>query len=98
MIMRNIQIENYSNLELALMCLLGYFGTGVDRLRALGNRYTKVQPLVNQLVTGKVPTSTTVDKERMLACLKEALVKNKPTEKDYLEYVDYLIEIVSKEV
>lgn len=99
--MKVININEYNDLELAFMCLLGYFGTGIDRLKALGTRYTKVQPLVNQLVAGKVPkstTSTTQDKEHMLACLKEALVKNKPTEKDYLEYVDYLIEIVSKEV
>ena len=94
--MKVIQIEKYTNLELAFMCLLGYFGNGTDRLTALGDRYTSVQPLVNSIVHGSIPVPQY--KEEILEEIKNALMKYKPTEQDYLEYVDDLLEIVEKEV
>lgn len=92
--MRNINIDKYGDLELALMCLLGYFGSGVDRLRALGTRYTKVQPMVNKLVCGVVPPSTSINYE----VVKNALLKMTPTKDDYVSYVDELMELIKKEV
>lgn len=94
--MKQIQINKYTNLELAFMCLFGWLGNGTERVKYLGDRYGKVQPLVNEIALGKVPIPNY--KDDMLACIKNALLKYKPTEEDYLEYVDDLVEIVSKEV
>lgn len=48
-----------TTLELALMVMLGVFGTGDARKKALGKRYDKVQKLVNQInSTGVIPEST----------------------------------------
>ena len=54
--MNKAATSTYSDLELALMVLLGYYGNGEARKIALGNRYTKVQSMVQQILdTGKVP-------------------------------------------
>lgn len=52
-------LNSYSDLELALMVLLGYFGNGKDREKALGSRFTKVQNVVNEIWnTGKIPSGS----------------------------------------
>lgn len=51
----------YSDLELALMVLLGYYGNGADRKKRLGSRYGTVQAIVEQILRGTVPSGTGPD-------------------------------------
>lgn len=48
-------LNTYSDLELALMVLLNYFGTGATRKQKLGSRYAAVQKIVDQICHGTVP-------------------------------------------
>ena len=50
-----INIDLYSDLDLALMCICGYLGTGTTRKKKLGARYAAVQRLVNQIARGSMP-------------------------------------------
>lgn len=54
-------LGTYSDLELALMVLLGYYGNGVDRKKRLGSRYGTVQAIVEQILRGSVPSGTGPD-------------------------------------
>jgi len=52
-----MKVQNISyntTLELALMVMIGVFGTGSDRKKALGNRYDDVQKLVDQIYKNKI--------------------------------------------
>lgn len=51
-------LSTYSDLELALMVLLGYFGNGAARQKALGDRYGTAQAIVEQILRGTVPSGT----------------------------------------
>lgn len=51
-------LSTYSNLELALMVLLGYFGNGQARRNKLGSRYADVQAIVEQILRGTVPAGS----------------------------------------
>lgn len=54
--MNKAALSTYSDLELALMVLLGYYGNGTARKIALGSRYDKVQSLVQSILdSGTVP-------------------------------------------
>ena len=65
--MQTAQLSTYSDLELALMILLGYFGNGQARVKALGSRYSAAQSVVEEiLLTGKIPSgSGTVSADRI---------------------------------
>jgi hypothetical protein len=54
-------LGTYSDLELALMVLLGYYGNGADRKKRLGSRYGTVQAIVEQILRGTVPSGTGPD-------------------------------------
>lgn len=54
-------LGTYSDLELALMVLLGYYGNGSDRKKRLGSRYGTVQAIVEQILRGTVPSGTGPD-------------------------------------
>lgn len=51
-------LSTYSNLELALMVLLGYYGNGQARKQKLGSRYSEVQAIVEQILRGTVPAGS----------------------------------------
>lgn len=51
-------LNTYSNLELALMVLLGYYGNGQARKNKLGSRYSEVQAIVEQILRGTVPAGS----------------------------------------
>ena len=93
-----IQVDKYTNLELALLGVLGYLGNGTKRKELLGERYTQVQPLINDICKGIIPVPTDdMTKEEALEGLKKALLELEPTHKDYLDYVALLIETIEKE-
>lgn len=51
-------LGTYSDLELSLMVLLGYFGNGQTRKNNLGARYTAVQSIVEQILRGSIPAGS----------------------------------------
>lgn len=48
--MRAGKLSTYSDLELALMILLGVYGNGAARRNALGSRYAAAQGIVEQIL------------------------------------------------
>lgn len=63
-------LSQYSDLELALMVLLGYFGNGQTRKNNLGSRYAAVQGIVEQILRGNVPAGSGVyDPEKVKAAV-----------------------------
>lgn len=66
-------LGTYSDLELALMVLLGYYGNGADRKKRLGSRYGTVQAIVEQILRGTVPSGTGPDV--MQARISKAVAK-----------------------
>lgn len=55
-IMKYGPIDSYTDLELALMVLLGYLGNGVKRRDNLGDRYATVQGIVQDILnTNRIP-------------------------------------------
>lgn len=66
------KLSSYSDLELALMILLGYYGNGEARRKALGNRYPAAQGLVEEILnSGKIPDGSGMDPE----ALQKAMLK-----------------------
>ena len=51
-------LNSYSDLELALLVIQGYYGNGQDRKNKLGARYAAVQAIVEQILRGTVPAGT----------------------------------------
>ena len=87
--MNKAALTTYSDLELALMVLLGYYGNGTARKIALGNRYNAVQSLVQQIInTGSIPAGGgTVNADKLQSAInrtfndaikevKEEIIKN----------------------
>lgn len=89
-----ININKYSDLELALMVLLNYFGTGAKRKEALGDRFTKVQSLVNQIVNGYMPDSYYTEYDKKIT---SALIALKPSDKDYDAYIDSILSYIKED-
>ena len=52
------ELDKYSDEELAHMVIDGKFGSGEERKKALGDRYTAVQTLVNEILANKDLVST----------------------------------------
>ena len=82
-------INSYTDLELALMVLLDYLGSGQVRKKKLGSRYHDVQVLVNFILAySEIPEGTgnlTIEE------LHRALLDMKPSDDDYNEYCEQLI-------
>lgn len=89
-----IDIREYSNLELALMVMLGHFGTGIKRKQMLGDRYKEVQPLVNMIASGIMPSGT---RDITLEEVKNALYDLKPTTEEYDDYVNYILSYIKED-
>lgn len=73
----NIQkLDSYSDLELALMVVLGYFGNGTTRKAKLGARYAAVQAIVEQIVKGTVPagSGTLPSKDKIKNAVKSVFI------------------------
>jgi hypothetical protein len=88
-----INPRKYSDLDLALMTLLGYFGTGSSRRKNLGKRYAKVQILVNQISRGTMPEPEGMRLNR----LREVLEEYRPTEEEFNAFTEEIIEKVKED-
>lgn len=75
--MQKAALSTYSNLEAALMVLLGYYGNGQTRVKALGSRYNEIQGLVDQiLISNSIPSgSGSVSQETIRAAVKSVFEK-----------------------
>ena len=71
--MNKASVNTYSDLELALMVLLGYYGNGDARKIALGSRYNKVQSMVQSILdSGSIPAGTgTVDNDKLKTAIQK---------------------------
>lgn len=69
--MRAGNLSTYSDLELALMILLGVYGNGAARKQALGNRYAAAQGIVEQILRMDIipDGSGSVDPEKIRAAV-----------------------------
>lgn len=64
------KLSTYSDLEAALMVIIGCYGNGDARRNALGSRYANVQKLVDQILnSGKVPNGSGADPEAIQKAL-----------------------------
>lgn len=66
------RLETYSDLEIALMILLGVFGNGQDRKNALGSRYGSCQAIVDYILNNnEIPAGNgNADPEKLSAAIE----------------------------
>lgn len=88
------KLDSYTDLELALMVLLDYLGSGSIRKKKLGERYKNVQTLVNYiLANNEIPEGNgniTIEE------LNKVLIQIEPTHEDYLDYINEIIDKVKE--
>ena len=79
-------VNQYTDLELALMVLMNIFGTGTNRRKLLGDRFTAVQNIVNVItMTNRIPVGKgTVTDEQIRKVFKQY----EPTAEEYNEFVN----------
>lgn len=83
-----INIDKYSDLDLALMCCAGYLGNGTERRKRLGPRYLAVQLLVNQITRGTMPEPKgSITKDQ----IRSVLAAMKPTASEYDSFIEEVI-------
>ena len=85
-LIKAIDVNRYSDLDLAFMVLLGYFGTGSTRKKKLGSRYKDVQALVNQISGGVIPDGSG-NTEKIRKALEEAM----PSQAEMKEFIDEIM-------
>lgn len=72
--MQTAAIKTYNDLELALMVLLGYMGNGTARVQKLGDRYSAVQKLVQQIIdTQKIPSGSSYTRDQITKAVQSVL-------------------------
>lgn len=66
------KLSSYSDLELALMILLGCYGNGDARRKALGARYPAAQGIVETILSSnRIPDGSGADPEEIQKALLE---------------------------
>lgn len=66
------RLSSYSDLDLALMILLGCYGNGDARRKALGARYPAAQGIVEEILNSdKIPDGSGMDSEEIQKALLE---------------------------
>ncbi len=64
------RLSSYSDLECALMVIIGCYGNGQARRDALRSRYGAVQSIVEQILnSGKVPDGSGTDPEAVKSAM-----------------------------
>lgn len=84
-------IDTYTDLELALMVLLDYLGTGNERKKKLGSRYKAVQTLVNDILWTEVIPDGSGISGYSKDDITKALLKVEPSHEDYLDLIDDIL-------
>lgn len=66
------RLSSYSDLDLALMILLGCYGNGDARRKALGARYPAAQGIVEEILNSdKIPDGSGMDPDEIQKALLE---------------------------
>ncbi len=94
------KISEYSALELALMCICGYLGSGDARREILGDRYSEVQSLVNKIVlSDTIPrSSAAIPWDAVYKAAYASIKEMQPDEQEYDQFCKDLIESIHKEM
>ena len=74
-----MNLDNYTDYQLALKTIKGDFGNGQDRKNALGDRYKSVQAIVDAIMLGKYDGVYTLDE------ISRSFDTLKPTDDDFEE-------------
>ena len=76
--MQKAALKTYSNLELALMVMLGYYGNGETRKKNLGDRYNTVQGIVQNIIDKqKIPAGTGLwNKDNIKKAVQSAFISD----------------------
>lgn len=83
-----INVDKYSDLDLALMCCAGYLGNGTERRIKLGSRYLAVQLLVNQITRGTMPEPKgSITKDQ----IRSVLTSMRPTASEYDSFIEEVV-------
>lgn len=87
-------VSQYTDLELALMVLLDVFGKGNKRREALGQRFTKIQSIVNQIIiSGLIPAlSREYGEERV----RKVLETFRPTDEEYDAFINEFLDALKE--
>lgn len=85
------KIESYTDLELALMVLLDYLGSGNARKKLLGSRYKAVQTLVNDILWTEVIPEGSGISGYSKDDITRALLKVEPSHEEYLELIEDIL-------
>lgn len=88
-------VNQYTDLELALMVLMNVFGTGTNRRKILGDRFTAVQNIVNVItMTNRIPVGKgTVSDEK----IRKVFKKFEPTSEEYTEFINEFLNALKEE-
>lgn len=71
------KISSYSDLELALMVLLGVYGNGAARRQALGSRYAAAQGIVQSILnTDNIPDGSGPDPAKIRQAIQKVFEKS----------------------
>ena len=85
------KIDSYTDLELALMTLLDYLGSGNARKKLLGFRYKAVQTLVNDILWTEVVPDGSGISGYSKDDITRALLKVEPSHEEYLELIEDIL-------
>lgn len=88
-------VNQYTDLELALMVLMNVFGSGAARRQKLGDRYTPVQIIVNRITTSKIiPPGTGSASDE---AIRRTFKKFEPTSEEYTEFIDEFLNALKED-
>lgn len=70
------KLSSYTDLELALMIMCGYYGNGAARKTALGSRYNAAQAIVDKMInSGKVPDGSAHSTAQIRSAISKAFTE-----------------------
>ena len=88
-------VNQYTDLELALMVLMNVFGTGTNRRALLGDRFQAVQQLVNIItMTNRIPVGSGPVSDTKI---RKVFKKFEPTSEEYTEFVNEFLNALKEE-
>ena len=80
-----MDLNKYTDYQLALKTIKGDFGNGEDRRKALGNRYRSVQAIVDAIMMGKYDGGYSIND------ISKAFDELKPSNEDFEELKNLFI-------
>lgn len=95
-------VNDYTTLDLALMVLAGFMGTGKTREERLGDRYPEVQDMVNRIISEKkIPAGepmSGLDWSVIWSAAYNVMMEMKPSEEEYENFAHDFCEALGREI